>query len=291
MAYFSRNQGSFAVDPAILGNVGADINVANRNATITDEYITLNSDSKYQVPAGLFVATMTNGDQRFLPRAKSLAAVTGSSTTTLTLSPYNIFKVGDVLHTVEPYVTLTITTVSAAQTVTVTLNGVIATATATTTNTTTTASEVVTAINTTPLLKDHIYALNVANVVYIYAKDGKSLYTLTTGGTVTSAALGNSGVMTHNNTAIGTILSINHLTGVVTLTAAATATVPIGANLGVRGISEIKGLHIHAVDFTVIKTHNLSLYTVASTVRTQLLPYFDYTLINTFPKMLFGRTF
>lgn len=291
MAYWNRNNGTFAVDPAILVNVGADINVANRNCNITDEFITLNNESKFQVPAGLFVARMTDGKERFLPRAKSRAAVTASSTTTLTLSPYNIFKPGDVLHTVEPYVTLTITTVSAAQTVTVTEAGVTATATATTTNTTTTAQEVVAAINSTPLLNEKVYALNAANVVYIYAKDGVSLYTLTTGGTVTSAALGNSGVMAHNNTAVGTILSINHLTGVATLSAAATVTVPIGANLGVRGIQEIEGLHIHAVDFTVIKSHPLSLYAHSVGVRTQLLPYFDFTLIRRFPNISFGTVF
>lgn len=291
MAYWSRNNGSFNRDSAILVNVGADINVANRNCYVTSDYITLNNEAKSEVPAGLFVATMTSGVDRFLPRTKTRTAVTASSTTTVTLSPYNIFVPGDVLHTVEPYVTLTVTTVSAAQTVTVTLNGVTATATATTSNTTTTASEVVTAINNTPLLKDDVYALNAANVIYIYAKDGKSLYTLTTGGTVTSAALGNSGVMAHNNTAIGTISSINYVTGVATLTAAATATVPIGANLGVRGISEIKGLHIHAVDFTVIKSQPLSLYADSAGVRTQLLPYFDFTLIKALPKLTFGTTF
>lgn len=291
MAYWTRNNGKFAVDPAILVNVGADINVANRNCVITSDYISLNNEAKSEVPAGLFVATMTNGVDRFLPRTKTTTAVTASSTTTVTLSPYNIFVPGDVLFTVEPYVTLTVTTVSAAQTVTVTLDGVVATATATTTNTTTTASEVVTAINSTPIMKDRVYALNAANVVYIYTKNGFSLHTLTTGGTVTSAALGNSGVMAHNNIAIGTIQSINYVTGVATLTAAASATVPIGANLGVRGISEIKGLHIHAVDFTVIKTQPLSLYTDSVGVRTQLLPYFDFTLISRFPNIQFGTTF
>jgi|SanBayMetagenome_1026888.scaffolds.fasta_scaffold02948_2 hypothetical protein len=291
MAYWSRNNGSFAVDPAILVNVGADINVANRNSLVTSDYISLNNEAKSEVPAGLFVATMTNGVDRFLPRCKTKTAVTASSTTTVTLSPYNIFVPGDILHTVEPYVTLTITTVSAAQTVTVTLEGVIATATATTNNTTTTASEVVNAINSTPIIKDRVYALNAANVVYIYAKNGISLYTLTTGGTVTSAALSNSGVMAHNNTAIGTIQSIAYATGIATLTAAATATVPVGANLGVRGISEIKGLHIHAVDFTVIKSQALSLYAHSVGVRTQLLPYFDHTLITALPKLTFGTIF
>lgn len=291
MAYWNGNSGSYAVDPAILVNVGADINVANRNCYVTSDFITLNAEAKSEVPAGLFVATTTAGVDRFLPRTKTTTAVTASSTTTVTLSPYNIFVPGDVLHTVEPYVTLTVTTVSAAQTVTVTLEGVVATATATTTNTTTTASEVVTAINSTPIMKDRVYAINAANVVYIYSKNGVSLYTLTTGGTVTSAALGNSGVMAHNNTAIGTISSIAYATGIATLTAAATATVPIGANLGVRAISDIKGLHIHAQDFTVIKAKPLSLYADSVGVRTQLLPYFDFTLISKFPNIQFGTTF
>lgn len=288
MAFWNRNDGSFFVDPPILANTGAEINVANRNAHIDATYITPNAELKLQVPAGLFVANV-NGVDRFLPRTKTNTLITGSSSTTFTTSLYNIFVPGDVLYTVEPYVTLTITSVSATQTQTITVDGITATATATTTSVTTTATEVATAINTTAGLNQIVYALSTAGVVYIYAKDGQTLYGVTEGGTVTATL--SAATMSYNTTAIGTISSIAYATGVVTLTAAASATVPIGANLGVVGIQEIKGLHIHAIDFTVIKNRPISLYSVASAVRTQFLPYFDYTLIKKFPKILFGTTF
>lgn len=288
MAYFTRNNGSFSVDPAILANTGAEINVANRNANITDTYIGLNAENAFAVPAGLFVATV-NGVDRFLPRTKNSTLITATSSTSFTASPYNIFVTGDVLHLLEPHVILTITGATVGQTQTITVAGLTATATATTTNTTTTATEVVAAVNARAGLNQLVYALNVANAVYIFAKDGTSLLGVTEGGTVTATL--NAATMAYNDTAVGTISHIIPATGVIHLTAAAGVTVPIGANLGVRGVSEIKGLHIHAVDFTVIKSRPLSLYSVASAVRTQFLPYFDGNIEATFPKMLFGTTF
>lgn len=288
MAYWNRNDGTFFVDPPILANTGAEINVANRNAHITSTYITPNNELKLQVPAGLFVANV-NGVDRFLPRTKTSTLITAASSTTFTASPYNIFVPGDVLYTVEPYVTLTITASTAAQTQTITVDGLTATATATTSNVTTTATEVAAAINATAGLNQKVYALSSAGVVFIYAKDGETLYSVTEGGTVTATL--SASTMSYNTTAVGTIGSIASATGVVTLTGAAGVTVPIGANLGVAGIQEIKGLHIHAIDFTVIKSRPISLYSVASAVRTQFLPYFDFTLIKKFPKILFGTTF
>lgn len=288
MAYWNRNNGNFAVDPAILANTGADINVANRNGHITRDYIGLNAQNVFAVPAGLFVA-IVNGVERFLPRTKTKTVITSGSSTNFTTSLYNIFVPGDVLHLIEPHVILTITGATVGQTQTITVAGLTATATATTTNTTTTAEEVVTAVNGTAGLKDLVYALNVANAVYIFAKDGTSLLGVTEGGTVTATL--NAATMAYNDTAVGTISHIVNTTGVIHFTGTAGVTVPAGANLGVRGVEEIKGLHIHAIDFTVIQDRPISLYSVASAVRTQLLPYFDGNIAARFPKMLFGTTF
>ncbi len=288
MAFWNRNFGSYSVDPPILANTGADINIANRNAYITSQFLTPNSDLKLLVPAGLFVANV-NGVDRFLPRTKVNTLITGSTSTSFTASPYNIFVPGGDLFTVEPYVTLTITAAAATSTQTITIDGITATATASSTSVNTTATEVAIAINATAGLNQKVYALAALGVVFIYAKDGQTLYSVTEGGTATANL--SAATMSYNTTAIGTIGSVAYATGVVTFTAAASATVPVGANLGLAGIQEIKGLHIHAIDFTVIKTHSISLYSVASAVRTQFLPYFDYTLIRHFPKILFGTTF
>lgn len=283
MAYF--NQGTtYAIDPAILAFTEG--NIANISVTVDDDYITLNADDKKIVPAGMWVADVA-GVYRFLPRATVTQAAT-TSDTTLKFSPYNVFVAGDVLYFTEPYVTLTITASTAAQTQTITVLGFTATATATTTNVTTTATEVVAAINSTAGLSDLVYAVNAAGVVYIFAKDGVTNYGVTEGGTVTATL--SAATMSRNTTAIGTISTITNSTGLVTLTGTASAAVPIGAHIGVAG-AKVLGLHVHAVDYTIAYSKDLALYTQAAGVRTQYLPYFDGAIKAAFPKMLFDTKF
>ena len=289
MGFYNRNDGLFFVDPPILANTGADINVATGNVTMTNQYISPNSDLKIAVPAGLFVAETTPGNFRYLPRTTNQALVTSGSSTTVTLSPYNVFVAGDTLSVVEPYTVLTISAVSVSQTVTVTVNGVTSTTTADTSVTTTTASEVAANINATPLLSYYVFAIANANTVYLYAKDGITLYTVNVGGTATASL--SASAMAFNNTAIGTISSINYITGVATLTGTATATVPIGAHLGMT-VLNILGLDIHARDFTIIQRQNISLYSRAVAVRTQFLPYYDGDIERRFRGLIkFGQKF
>jgi hypothetical protein len=257
------------------------------SATVQNTYISLNTEARKQVPAGLFVAQVGNV-LRFLPRTK-LTAVTATGAATVTASPTNIFVAGDVLTVVEPYSTLTITTVTVAQTVTVTVEGLTATATATTNNTTTTASEVATAINATAGLSDLVRAASITNKVFIFAVDGLTNRAITTAGTVTSAAL-SSATLVPNATAVGTIAFIDYTTGVITLTGNASVALPIGTNIGVR-VNAIVGLHVHAVDYTVATAKDLALYTIANGVRIQYLPYFDGDIARRFPGINFAYKF
>lgn len=284
MPYFNQSQ-TFLVDPAILAF--SDGNHPNVSATVQNTYVSLNTEARKQVPAGLFVAQVGNV-LRFLPRTK-LTAVTATGATSVTATPTNIFVAGDVLTVVEPYSVLTVTTVTAAQTVTVTVLGITATATATTSNTTTTASEVATAINATAGLSDIVRALSITNKVFIFAVDGLSNHGITTAGTVTSAAL-SSATLVLNATAVGTIASIDYTTGVITLTGNASVALPIGANIGVR-VNAIVGLHVHAVDYTVATAKDLALYTIANGVRIQYLPYFDGDIDRRFPLINFAYKF
>lgn len=283
MPYFNQSQ-TFSTDKAILAFTEG--NIANISVTVPDTYIGLNSESRKVVPEGLFVAEVGSA-YRFLPRAKVTQAIS-SSATTFKMSPYNIFVPGDVLFVNDPYVTLTVTASAATQTQSITVSGRTATAIATTTNTTTTATEIVTAINNSAYVNEMIYAVNAANVVYIFSKNGITNIPITEAGTVTATLSG--AVLTVNTTAIGTISNINPVTGIVTLAANASVDLPIGVGIGVP-VNKILGLHVHSVDYTIATAKSLALYTQAAGVRTQYLPYFDGLIKEIFPKMLFDVKF
>jgi hypothetical protein len=283
MPYFNQST-QFFTDKAILAFTEG--NIANISATVDNTYISFNNEGRKVVKEGLFVAEVGNVI-RFLPRTK-LTSVTSTSAATFTTSLYNIFVPGDVLYASAPYATLTITGSSATQTQTITIAGRTVTTTVTTSNVTTSASEVVAAINSAPYISDWVVAYNIAGVVYIFSKDGVTNYGITEGGTVTATLSGATLVV--NPTAVGTISAIDYSTGTITLTGNAGIALPIGASIGVP-VNKILGLHVHAVDYTLATAKSLALYTQASGVRTQFLPYFDGEIQATFPKMLFDVKF
>lgn len=283
MPFFNQSQ-VFLTDKAILAFTEG--NIANISATVTDQFIGLNSENRKTVPEGLFVAEVGNV-VRFLPRAKVKVA-TSTSSPTVNMSPYNIFVPGDILHVNDPYVILTVTASAATQTQTITVSGRTATATVTTNNTTTSASEIALAINSAAYVQEIVYALSVNNLVYIFAKDGITNIPITEGGTVTATLSG--AILATNATPIGTIQSINPITGDVTLSANSSVVLPVGTGIGVH-INKILGLHVHSVDFDIATAKDLALYTQAAGVRIQYLPYYDGLIKTVFPKMLFSDKF
>lgn len=283
MPFFNQSQ-VFLTDKAILAFTEG--NIANISATVTDQFIGLNSENRRTVPEGLFVAEVGNV-VRFLPRAKVKVA-TSTSSPIVNMSPYNIFVPGDILHVNDPYVILTVTASAATQTQTITVSGRTATATVTTNNTTTSASEIALAINSAAYVQEIVYALSVNNLVYIFAKDGITNIPITEGGTVTATLSG--AILATNTTSIGTIQSINPITGDVTLSANSSVVLPVGTGIGVH-INKILGLHVHSVDFDIATAKDLALYTQAAGVRIQYLPYYDGLIKTVFPKMLFSDKF
>jgi hypothetical protein len=294
MPYFNQSE-IFKIDKPIF--VYSEDNHSTHSITVfrksnsgagTLNYIGLNEEDRRSVPEGMFVCEMTNTDVRFLPRGKVKTAVSASSPD-ISMSPWNIFAVGDVLTVVEPYVVLTITASAATQTQSVTINGQTATAVASSTNVSTTATEVANAINSHPYLRTIVSAKTLAGAVYIFSYDGVTLWGVTEGGTVTATL--SAATMSFNATAIGTIASINNNTQVVTLAANASAALPIGTNLQAAGIDSIYGLAIHSYDFDIPESQDIALFTSSNGVREHFLPYLDGDLKRRFPSMNFGTKF
>jgi hypothetical protein len=294
MPYFNQSD-VFKIDKPIFAF--SEDNFATHNVTVFRKsssgagvlnYIGLNEEDRRSVPEGMFVCEMTNSDIRFLPRGEVKAAVSTASPT-ISMSPWNIFAVGDVLSVVEPYVVLTVTASAATQTQTITINGQTATATASSATVATTASEIAAAINAHPYLKTIVFAKSRAGEVYIFSYDGVTLWGVTEGGTVTATL--SAATMSYNATAIGTIASINNNTQEVTLAANATANLPIGTHLQANGISTIYGLAIHSYDFDIPESQDIALFTQSNGVREQFLPYLDGDIKRRLPGLNFGIKF
>lgn len=267
--------------------------------TFDPTYITADDDNTKVIHPGLFGAKMANGKARLLPRAK-LGSVTISSTAIVlnSVELAKTFVVGDVLHALPPYQTLTFAlTWADADTATVTLNGVsytypvtgysslsgLATAFAAYLNADSQFSAIATAIAN-------------AAVVYVYANDMKTLYAISVSsntagdGTLTAGA----SALAVNNTAIGTITTAGVDVTDKTLTLASTAAVtglPIGMPIGVRSGYEIVGVIGKPHDFTATRVHpgdgsyELGVFDAAS-VYEDRLPYLDGEIKAKFPQLI-----
>lgn len=286
MPYWNHSK-PYTVDKAIVAfndYVETPISV-----TVNDSYVSLNSENKKTLPAGLFISKIGN-IARPLPRAKVTSSFsTGSKTGTVT--PSQVFVTGDVLYLMEPYAAVTIAgTWVVNDIIVIRINGSELTHTVSSTNTTTIASAVANDINS-GILSAFVKCIPVDNVLNLYATDGTSLYSIavnktSTAGTVTVA--GSATTLNYSNTAVGTIASVGN-NGVITLENNATAALPVGASVGVR-VTEILGLHDHAIDFTDAKSRDLNCIT-AGRIYENSLPYIDGNIKAMFPKMLIRKTF
>lgn len=238
---------------------------------------------------------------RILPRMTTVAA-TALNGTSVTFKPNTsgIFIAGDVLSIIPPSARISITgTWANADSVTVTIAGIpitygvvtadIGTAAATTLNI---ANKIISAINANPYLSRLVSALPVAAPsngadIVLWSKDFTSLYSLLA--TRTAAGNGNavaSAATFAPNTTVGTISSVNTVTDVVTISAAAVS-VPLGMPLGVSASSpENLGLlsPAIAIDLLYRESQNYGLY-VDTDVYLNRLPYIDGQLTALYPQI------
>lgn len=264
-------------------------NECTRNATLTGDFIQPDADGDKVVPQGMFLS-LVGTDYRYLPRTTTTAAITASSTTSFTATPVFQLKANDVLYVVEPFAAITISAIASSQTLTVTVAGRSRVVTSATATAATFAIAVAADLNTAPYLKDLVYACAAGAKVYLFAKDGRTEYTLAIATTGTAAIDGSVTKLTVNNTAVGTVLSVNVATSTVTLTAAAGVTLPIGAHIGVL-VNEIIGIDECQRDFTDQVRQNVGVYTESQGVRQQFVPYLDGDVQSALPGLVFGTKF
>jgi hypothetical protein len=291
MANFVRNNALYSVDPPILAY--GEGNKATRHVVFQKAYVTAGSDNIVAAPAGLFGASV-NGVIRFLPRGTvTVASTTGAAT--ISLTPQQVFVPGDVLYVVEPYTILTLSAVATGNTITLTYNGLTLSLTLTAgqaTTLATAASAFASAINTAGGVFAELSAVSDGvSAIWIFARNGISNYTVAKGGTATSALSSTS--IVPNTTPVGTIASINVVTGVFTLTGNAGVAVPVGVHVGVSSsITTILGLGTSSMNFTIYPNVTQALYTESAAVRSQYLPYFDGNIQYLFKgRLSFGVQF
>lgn len=265
-------------------------NEVTSNVGVTSDYITPDSDGNKLISAGSFVASV-NGVNRFLPRAKVTTAFSTGSATGV-VSPSQVFVAGDVLYVVEPQATVTIGgTVAVNDTATITIDNKSITVTATTTTLADLIASTVTAINSNYTTKDIVNAISSGGVIYLYAKDGISPYSIavTKSGTNLTIATGGSATK-FAYASVGTISAVAPSTGTITLTGNSSSVVPVGANVGVR-VDTVYGLDNHDREFNFETSQHLAVYGISDGVVENFLPYIDGDLKRRFPRMNFSTKF
>jgi len=256
--------------------------------TAVRDRIKLNERKKWSLPAGLFFARIGNLWHP-LPRTELTQAITG---TTGKLKNYQLFKVGDILTIVEPYLMLGVTALAVNATVAITVAGnthvftFLGTLGSTVQNA---ATEMAAFINASGILSSMIRAVASGSNVHLFSSDGVTCHTITlVGGTITRSPA--NGIMTAQ-TPVGTISSFDEVDpSLITLTASATNPVPVGGKVGVY-VDQIGGLHPFGTDWTVDPEKTLALVTGAKGVWEQNLPYIDGGIKRATPNITYGTRF
>lgn len=215
-----------------------------RSAQIEKKYVSMNKQSLFELPAGMFIAKTkdANGEPTFrpLPHAKVTVAATTASPRFKVEMPY-VFVPGDVLYIVAPTASITVASTALG---TLTYNS--QTYTYTPTGASTAAEAAIKwaeYLNNTALANSFTFVAAGANL-HIFEADLNNTSTLTpTGGLGTTAA-----TTATNTTAIGTVASIDSSTEEVVLNANAAVALPVGFCIGTK-VDDIYGFYVHAIVF------------------------------------------
>ncbi len=280
MAYYSVGE-AFGIDKAILRYAHGNFHTVH--VTVPRTKLSLNSEYKRAVPAGLFVAEETPAQYRFLPRANTTSAVETTGNT-FKLDLFYLFVPGDKIQVLEPNTVLTITSVAASQTANISILGRTASATSSTSDPATFAAEVALGVNNAPYVNDFLEARATGNQVYLISKNNQILE-VTYNGTATATL--SSPNTTVAPTPIGTVANVSQ-DGTIKLESNPTTPVPSGVRVGVP-VQKVLGLDIHARDFVTAPVRNIALLTESTAVETRFLPYIDSDLVQRFPRINFDN--
>lgn len=248
---------------------------------------------------GLFAALVTGGKARLLPRTRlTTLSATNSTALVIAANTAPAFVANDVLHVLAPHAIVTFTATWANNdTATVVLNGITFSYTVTGFSTLAAlATAFAATLNADQRFSQIALAVTNGAAVWILAKDLKSLYSIstqpsdTTAGDGTLPVTGSATALAYNNTAIGTVSSINHATNTITLAANAGLAVPAGVAIGVRTVKPT-GLIGKPHDFTSTiyfpgdGDNELGVYHSGSVYRARI-PYVDGEIEQMFPELI-----
>lgn len=233
--------------------------------------------------SGHILTRQASGLLRIVPRARVTVPVAAG--TTVTVKDARCFVAGEVLSILAPAARVLLGgTYANADTITITVDGVAVVHTVANYSTNTLLGlAVAQTLNNNPGFSRKAIALAENGYVYVYAKDFKTLYTFaavrtSVSGTVTIL---NSATALASGLAIGTILSINVDTGVVTLTAASSNRLPAGMPIGVDTKLDIIGIIETARD--LLESVDDVVGAGGGVINNRAIQYFDREIAEALP--------
>lgn len=286
------------VEPAILAH---EKGCAYRGLTLDLTFLQADANGDKFVKPGAIVSRLSTGLGRVYGITRTTAAVTGSSDTTITVADASIFKNAEALIVQRPYAIVTFAnTWATADVANVVIDGTNIGVAVTTSTLATCATEFAAGVAANPLANSKVQAIAAGALVYLFSRTGVP-YTVIAGadgtaGNGTNAITGVNATTNQmlSNVSIGSIhasTAINTTTNVITLAAAASVSLPIGAPIGVfTPPADILGIVVNRL--LLASTSNQidpMVNDVAAfydaTVYQARLPYWDAALSAQFPEI------
>lgn len=265
MALYITDTYNYKSDNQVVHTVTGVRPTFTKSATIRKTDISPDSLGQYKLPSGFFIARMGT-TYRPMPQMRLTTATTTSSPRFKVSCPY-IFKAGDVLNILKPYTVLTVSGTGAGS---LALNGRVVSYNPVGAANATEAATLSAKYYNDSVLGNYLDFIAAADKLWVFAKDGFTLYTVTPTGT-----LGSSGVtLALNTTAIGTVMSVDASTDEVVLTSNAAVAVPVGVSIGVV-VDEVYGIHIGSVTFKQFEDRRDIPVCSAVQLRLPQMPFWD----------------
>ena len=288
MPYITSN---YTNSPDILAGVNGMRSPIHR--TIDTTSIALSPTGKKVIPAGTFFADLGNGYCRPLRRTK-VTADTASGATIIPVVLPQFFAVGDALLTIVPTGQVTVSSSTTGwvvgDTITVTIAGqaVVYTVIAGDIGGTLVATNATIAAKVAALINTQAFQLVTASasaaIVNLTSVTGEA-HTLTAADTGVNGAVTASAATLTAKQSVGSVASVNVVTGTITLSAPTTAALLAGQAIGTN--SKPIGLIVQSLslgDLDGIDSPEQGLYTSVN-VRLDLLPYYDPTIKADLPEV------
>lgn len=264
---FTRHNPPYMSDKQI--NAFVDGVETPHSVTVLKTRIMPDGNGKMCLEPGLFLCRIHN-DHHFLTRANIKQKFEQKKGV---ISPWQMFKVGDKLSVVEPYIQLTVGSIAPDTTVSIEVSGHKDSYKNTATTPEIAAQGLAGFFGSSPILSQHVWAIAEETKVYLFATDGITIHTVSvTGGSVTPVPA--DGKMIADQP-VGEIASFSTSTpGEITLSAEPTITLPVGAHIGVP-VNDILGYCHYSTDWSNRDSYIIAPIATATGTYEKALPYCD----------------